>query len=451
MLWGRSNRIILGFRCLRSNVNSTHRHVGHIEFLNILDNFLLNENELDNSKSLIIVHIHEINEVNLNLGYIAGDELYTKIFFLLSRALREQDQAFPLENNKIAILLANIRNKGHSVLAAQKLIRLVNCPFVIKGEEILVHITLGISYLNSCRVDSIKFLQSAEIALKKALVNHTAYEITSPNNELMLEERSFEINKSLEKALDNDEYFLMYQPKLDIKNKIPVGLEALIRWENKKLGIISPEIFIPLLEKTRLINDVTNFALNTALRKQKELAESIIDIPISVNFSPTVIQLPKIEEFIFNAIEIWGKNSSSLIIEITESTLMNNSDLTIQALNKIRDLGISISIDDFGTGYSSLSYFKNIPANEIKIDKSFIQDISNNKDDYNIVHTIINLAHDFGHKVVAEGVENKETWEILDYLGCDVIQGYYVSKPLVFDEIVKWLSRDHAFIKSNVC
>jgi EAL domain-containing protein (putative c-di-GMP-specific phosphodiesterase class I) len=179
--------------------------------------------------------------------------------------------------------------------------------------------------------------------------------------------------------------------------------------------------------------------LNTALRKQKELSENYLDIPVSVNFSPFVIQQTNIDEVINKAMGIWGNNPSNLVVEITETAIMDNGKETIRILSKIKDIGVAISIDDFGTGYSSLAYFKNIPADEIKIDKSFVKNLLNDKADYNVVRTIINLAHDFGHTVVAEGVEDEETWRALKILGCDVIQGYLVSKPLIYDDLIKWL------------
>ncbi len=414
------------------------RHDGHIDFINVLLDFL-KQSELSKSYSaLVIVKISDIDEVNINFNYHAGDQLYSQAFDWLIDNTREKDIVYPLTSDKFAILLGNIKNKGHVILAANKLMQFSNQQFVIQSEDIFSQISIGIALAKDKNIDAIKFLQNAEIALDLAEQNHKSYEILSSEKE-GLDDKSFEMKSNLDTALNNSEFFLMYQPQVDVNSGMPIGMEALIRWENPRYGIVPPDVFIPYLEESRLINLVTDFVLNTALRKQKELSEKYLDIPVSVNFSPFVLQQKNVEEVINKAIGIWGNNPSKLVVEITETAIMDNGKETIRILNKIKDIGVAISIDDFGTGYSSLAYFKNIPADEIKIDKSFVKNLLHDKADYNVVRTIIDLAHDFGHTVVAEGAEDEETWKALKILGCDVIQGYLVSKPLIYDNLIKWL------------
>ncbi len=414
------------------------RHDGHIDFLNVLSKFLKKPQLSNPYSALVIVKIIDIEEVNTSFDYDIGDQFYSQAFDWLTDNTREKDIVYPLTNNKFAILLSNIKNKGHVILAANKLLQFSNKRFAIQGEEIFSQISIGISLAKDKQIDAIKFLQNAEIALENAEQNHNSFDILLHETE-KVEVKSFEMKSRLETALDNNEYFIMYQPKVGANNGIPVGMEALIRWENSHYGTVSPDLFIPQLEKTRLINEVTDFVLNTSLRKQKELSENYLDIPVSVNFSPIVLQHTKIEEVIVKALGIWGNKPSNLVVEITETAIMENRKKTARILNKIRDMGVAISIDDFGTGYSSLAYFKNIPADEIKIDKSFVKNLLHDKADYNVVRSIIDLAHAFGHTVVAEGVEDEKTWEALKNLGCDIIQGYFVSKPLIYNDLTNWL------------
>ena len=421
-------------------MNKLNSYDNHIDFLNIVDDALAEVN--NNNFAIVIFKLNDIHDINTSYNYNIGNKLYHRAYEWLNDNTRDGDIVHPLTIDKFAVLLKDIKNTGHLKLAANKLIQFNSEYYSIDESVIFSQVTLGIFLTTIKKISSIRILQNAEISLELADKNKTSYEITNEIDEKneKKEIKSFALKSNLETALENNEFYLTYQPKVNANTGSPVGVEALIRWNNPQLGLVPPDLFIPYLEESRKINLVTDFVLNTALRKQIDLSNHNFQLPISVNFSAISLQQPMIDKIINKAIAIWGNNPSNLALEVTETALMENTKETISILNNIKENGVTISIDDFGTGYSSLSYFKNIPADEVKIDKSFIQNIIHDRADYDVVKTIICLAHDFGHSVVAEGVENIQTWDILKTLNCDVIQGYYFSKPLIYEDLLKWLA-----------
>ena len=219
------------------------------------------------------------------------------------------------------------------------------------------------------------------------------------------------------------------------------GAEALIRWENKERGFIRPDIFIPIAEQSGQIQDITWWSLNTALRHAMEWPKPWKPLKVAVNISAKILKDLAFVDSVRSALSVWGVSPEQLILEITESALMEDTSRSFITLEELKAIGVGISIDDFGTGYSSMAYFKNIPANELKIDQSFVFHMLSNAMDQHVVNTIIELAHGFDLKVVAEGIENVETFEALKELNCDVAQGYHVARPMPQKEFIQWLNK----------
>lgn len=415
-----------------------------IKFIELLEQRLVNNTCNEYLSALIVIKLEDIRKLNTTLDYVIGHQLYMMVGEWIQKSFNNIGQIYSLEDDKYVILLEKIMNENHVILAANKLLNIDSKTFQIEKYNVSSHVILGITVFQKNSKDATKCLQDAEIALNIAEENNAQYEIFS-NDKSNKYTLAFDIRSKLEHALDNNELYVVYQPKMHAKTKLPVGAEALLRWNNPVFGHVSPELFIPYIEKSPLMNTISDFVLNTALREQREWSSINPDVSVSVNFSPIIMQQPQIEEIIKRAMAIWGNKPEKFIVEITETMFMESGNENIETLKKIMNNGIEISIDDFGTGYSSLSYFKNIPANEIKIDKSFIKNLIHDKADYKIVRSMINLAQDFDHRVVAEGVESIETWDILKELGCDVIQGYVVSKPLTIEQFTKFLRGHHCY------
>ena len=243
------------------------------------------------------------------------------------------------------------------------------------------------------------------------------------------EQKLYHYEKELGKALDNNELFLQYQPRFDIKGKIVLGAEALVRWRHPELGLIPPDVFIPIAESSNLINEIGRFVLCEACQQAAAWNAEGYQIPISVNLSPRQLSSCDFVQDIRDALNFTGLPGHLLELEITETHVMENINQVLPILDQIRAMGVKFSIDDFGTGYSSLMYLKKLPVDTLKIDRSFIMDIPGDTDGENLVCAIIQMAHTLHMRVVAEGVETKTQQAFLRYNGCDELQGFLLGKP----------------------
>ncbi len=248
------------------------------------------------------------------------------------------------------------------------------------------------------------------------------------------------MENNLLKAITNEEFVLHYQPYWDINTKKIVGMEALVRWQSKDMGLVSPGKFIPVLEDTGMIIEVGEWILRTALRQIKEWQDKKYPaVTVSVNLSLIQFRQKEMIEMVKKAIKEFGVHPSLLTLEITESAFMQDIGYTNSVIKTLKDIGISISIDDFGTGYSSLAYLKRFPIDNLKIDISFIREITTDSDTASIVTAIIAMAHTLNLKTIAEGIETEEQWKFLRLLRCNMGQGYYISKPLPAEDAIKLL------------
>ena len=244
-------------------------------------------------------------------------------------------------------------------------------------------------------------------------------------------------------AYENDEYSLCYQPKIDITKQRLDGAEALIRWHSSKYGLVNTQYFVDILEESSLLMPVTKWVLNMSLRKCLEFQKIVSDFKIAVNLSPALLTDDDIVDVVAGSINIWNIEPSSLVLEVTEGAMMKNPALSMDILKKLDAIGVGISIDDFGTGYSSLSYLKNLPAKEIKIDRSFVMNMLDDPRDKSIVRAAIDLAHNLDLHVVAEGIEQQGMQDSLTDMGCDYGQGYHIARPMPEDALKQWLSESH--------
>jgi diguanylate cyclase (GGDEF)-like protein len=389
--------------------------------------------------ALLLINIERFRKLNALYGYEAGDELLVELGQRIQAVARSKDIIARMGNSEFIMLLPEIKNQGHALLAVHKLITYLQAPFKLNGNPHKINAHVGVSIYPEHAQDATGLLQKAELALMSARHSVEPFFIYSEQGK---ETRvtDWDLEGRLNYAQEKDELKLYYQPKVCLQTGRLFGAEALIRWETEDRGFVRPDIFIPVAEQSGQIRSITRWVINTALRQIQEWPISEEHLTVAVNISANVIRDTTFVDSIRNALNIWGMKAERLMLEITENTLIEDMSSTIVTLETLKALGVGISIDDFGTGYSSMSYFKNIPANEVKVDQSFVFYMLENEMDQRIVNSVVELAHGFGLTVVAEGVENEATLNALTEMGCDIAQGYHIARPMPQRDFVQWLA-----------
>jgi diguanylate cyclase (GGDEF)-like protein len=388
--------------------------------------------------ALLVVDIQRFRRINSVYGYSAGDQTLEALAAVLSQVAREQDFAARISADQFALLLSGIANEGHAKLAALKIQRLLDEPLVIDGSSIRCATRIGTALFPTHATTAERLLKEAEQALDVAKQTDQLFGI-SENRYQDSEEELWDIEKEIDNAIDNDELKVFFQPKIDIASGIPVGAEALVRWQNPQRGLISPAHFLPVAEASGFIKQITGWMLNSALRLSGNWPQHWGKLEVSVNVPTRMLEQPEFLDLVQSACALWKQQHTVLCLEVLEQSLIKDVSTSFRVLKALRARGIRIAIDDFGTGYSNLSYFKDIPVDIIKIDQSFIAGLLRDQASSNIVSLIIDLAHKFGLEVVAEGVEDAQTLALITHLNCDQAQGYFYAEPLPEAEFIKWL------------
>lgn len=388
---------------------------------------------------VISLDINQFKMYNDTLGRDVGDILLRDVADRLDSIVRESDSLARLGGDQFGILLQPVNNVR---VATERVITQIldsfDIPFSFQGKQLCVSLTMGIACFPEDGTNEETLLANAESATQRAKRNGLPYQYFDPLNDVSPEDQ-LRYSGQIRTALDNNEFMLHYQPQVDIETSRITGAEALLRWEHPVEGTVMPQRIIPVAEQLGMITPITNWVLVTALKQCKQWAYDGIHIPVAVNVSARSFHNPRLLEKIQSALNEADVNGECLEIEITEATLMQDLDRATDVLNRLSDIGVTIAIDDFGTGYSSLSYLKQLPIHTLKIDQSFIADVAFDLQDVAIVRSIIDLGHNLGYKVVAEGVENGMAWNMLNSLGCDTAQGFHISKPLADNHFSSWL------------
>ncbi len=409
-------------------------------FLKLLSIQVSDANIYKSKIGLLIVDIDRFYRINNIFGYEIGDQILQKFATLLRNVVRAQDYVARIGDNRFALILTDIMNVGHAELAAHKILRLLQVPFSFKEEKLYVDCTIAISLCPTHASNYLYLMKECESVLHEAKqANKKIGKSALPEDEGISD--SWDIEMALDGALEKDQLLIYYQPKISLNNGRIVGAEALLRWNHPEKGFISPDYFIPIAERMGNIKPITNWILNTVLRQSAEWTNKWGPLSVSINIPPDLILSPDLKDHILNALNLWGNKNIILFLEIIERSLVLEPERSFSILRELQEMGVSISIDDFGTGYSSLSYFEKLPVNELKIDRSFIFNVVSNTFSQNIVKLIIDLAHAFGMKVVAEGVEDLATLRYLKKINCDIAQGYYFAKPMPQEKMMEWLEK----------
>ncbi len=386
--------------------------------------------------ALMFLDLDRFKVINDTLGHYAGDLLLIEVARRLEKCVRGMDTVSRLAGDEFTVILTSINTPEEAALVAKKILHALSFPVCLEARNVFISTSIGITTFPVDGKNINQLIKNADTAMYHAKeLGRNNYQFFSAfMNQKVLDELEMETN--LRNALKNGEFLLHYQPKIDLTTTKIIGVEVLIRWKHPELGFISPARFIPHAEKTDLIIAVGDWVLYTACKQSMQWQiDGIPPIRISVNLSGMQLKRNDQVENVARILTETGLSPHLLELELTEGVVMENAEATISTLNKFKEMGIKLSIDDFGTGYSSLSYLKRFPIDTLKIDQSFVRDITTNPDDEAIASTIIAMAHSLRLKVIAEGVENKEQLELLHSKGCDEVQGYYFSRPVPEDEL----------------
>ena len=409
---------------------------------------LLLSKDNNTSSGLLVLRVVSLHDVNIIHGYENGDDFMSRFSLFIHEVFPKADLIIRIGNNEFAILLKDILNKNHILLAINKILRDLSNPFLIKNEQVYAKVSIGAALFPDDARDAEQLLICADTALAKAVSEVKDYSFFSTQS-IFKGYSNVEISKELDKAIDKFELSLLYQPKIDLQKNEICGAECLMRWTNSMMGSVPPDVFIPIAESTGQIMDLTVWSLNVAFKQAQQWCSKWSGFQIAVNLSAAILYDPNIIQMIKSALNMWSIEGDKVILEVTESAVMLEPEHSLEVLKNLTELGLHLSIDDFGTGYSSLAYLKCLPVAELKIDKSFILDMNENEDDKMIVRTIIELAHNFKLSVIAEGVENRETMIALESLGCDKAQGYYISRPVTDSDLNEFIQSSEWKINTN--
>ncbi len=388
----------------------------------------------DASVAVLLVDVADVATLYARLGFEASTLFLRGLTNAFAQVLTSRGTIICFGDGRYCVIISALRNRGHAILAGEKLLRVADDLVTAAALAFKVQISIGIALHPSQTGEPNALLRYAQLAAASARSQSMRLQVYDEGcADRVL--KSWELSDAFAKALDNGELSVFYQPKIAILGERVAGVEALSRWLRDGKAIASPDAFIPLAEEAGLVDVATWYVLSNALR----LAAECGDLPVAVNISSRMLHHPEFMDMVRTAIATWGVKENGLTLEITEGALIADFDQASNRLAKLRDCGLRISIDDFGTGYSSLSYFKRIPADELKIDKSFVMRMLLDPADRSLVETIVRLARQFRLATVAEGVEDRETYEVLADMGCDYAQGYLFSPAISGDSLKEWL------------
>ncbi len=442
--------------------NSRSPFFGHFDALTALPNQLMFYDQVQRMLALakrkelplylMVIDIDRFRELNQTLGHTSGDELLRQVAGRLSGSLRESDVLGRIGGDVFGLMLPDVQDNDQAGIVARRIVDTLIQPLRLEGQEVFATASIGIVCYPNDGDDVHALICNAEVALRHAKSEgRNRYHYFEAGMQEDTRERLI-LETDLRNATLRQEFVLHYQAKASCANGRITGAEALLRWQHPKRGIVPPDQFIPLLEETGLIVQVGRWVLEEACRQLVAWQQAGLDIPsVSVNLSARQLQSETLLADVATVLLQSGLEPACLDLEITESMLMDNAEMAIRTLTALKQKGVTISLDDFGTGYSSLAYLKRFPLDAVKVDRSFVQDITADSDDASITRAVITMAHHLKLKVVAEGVETQEQLALLISHQCDVIQGYFFSRPLSVPAMTDLLSADKCLPDSLLC
>ncbi len=433
----------------RKETEKRLEHLSNYDYLTNLPNRVLFESVLSQTikradrnnthMALLYLDLDDFKKINDSLGHDCGDMLLQSVSKHLSNSLvRENDLVARLGGDEFAIILDGITNPEDATVVANKVLKLADHPITFHGKEVYSNTSIGIAVYPMAGKSTTELIKNADTAMyaAKQAGRHQYRFFTDELNSKA--QRRLKLDTNLHGALENNEFYMFFQPQMSLKTGKIVGVEALLRWESAELGLVPPDEFLTVAESTGLIVEIGGWVLNKACEEFKCLNND--ELTLSINLSTFQLLDSKLASSVKSAIDKYQFKSDMLILEITESLVMTHIENSLELLNKLKALGAAISIDDFGTGYSSLSYLRRLPIFELKIDREFVKDVDKDSNDQIIAKTILALAKNLNLRTVGEGAETQAHMDFLKENGCDYVQGYFVAKPMSKDELMKFLN-----------
>ncbi len=406
-------------------------------FLDRLQQAILRSHRDEKGLAVLLIDLDGFKQINDALGHHAGDLVLQEVAMRLRNALRASDTVARLGGDEFAVLLP-ATDVNRAELAARKILHDLQHPFLTEDRPLMVSASIGIAAVPWHASSSDEVLQKADAAMYLAKGDRTGYVVYNLNRDHRVNSR-LSLASAMRQAIDRHQFFLDYQPIVHLRTNAVQAVESLLRWDHPELGRLLPDDFIRVAEHTGLVNPLTSFVVDRALSEWPRSARPD-SCGIAINVSPKCLHHSAFPGLIRDTLKTHGLAPTSLILEITENLVMSDPDGSIRCLDELHDMGVRLVIDDFGKGYSSLSYLRRLPVDEIKVDRSFILGLADGEDD-TLVRSLIELAHNLGMTVIAEGVETEAVLQQLGELNCDAVQGYYLVKPASAREIASWIGR----------
>lgn len=412
-----------------------------------LDNILREVgHDANKNVALLFIDIDDFNNINSSLGNKIGDSLLIKLSTVLTEvSYKYTKYAYQIGSDEFAIILVDYRKDINIVIdVANHVIQQVAKPINIDGYELHCSCAVGICVYPECATDADSLLKNSGAAKDNAKkIGYGSYSLYTEEMSKKANMRTL-ISADLREALDRNEFFLQYQPMVNATDGQVVGVEALLRWRHSSLGNITPDIFIPAIEELGLIHSIGRWVIFTACREISKLhTAGFPDLSVAINISPHQFNKGDIASIVAEAIWESGISPGKVELELTEAVVMTDTEKSVLMLNVLQTMGVKIAVDDFGTGYSSMNQLTKFPISILKIDRCFIHDVDKSSSNYAIVSTMVRMGKQLGFTVIAEGVETKEELEILRNEGCEIIQGFYYSKSLSINDLVKYLEENN--------
>jgi diguanylate cyclase (GGDEF)-like protein/PAS domain S-box-containing protein len=391
-----------------------------------------------NKVAILFFDLDMFKNINDSMGHSKGDCLLQQVSKRISTSLRKEDTIARLGGDEFVIIAGSLESRKDAALVAENILSLFSRSFVIEDQEVFISASMGISLYPHDGEDSDVLLRNADAAMYRAKSEgRNNYQFYAPILTEKISERLI-IETSLRQALERNEFCVHYQPQYSLNSEKIIGVEALLRWNHPKIGMVGPDKFISIAEETGLIVPIGKWVLKTACMQLKQWQQAgCSPMRMAVNLSARQFWKPGLENIVANILEETGIDAADLELELTESIIMHDTPVVEETLEKLHQMGVGLSIDDFGTGYSSLSYIQRFPLDRLKIDRSFVRDIMTNVEDARMIVSIIALGHCMNLQVLAEGIETKDQLKYLQQQGCEEAQGFYFSCPLPVNELEK--------------
>jgi diguanylate cyclase (GGDEF)-like protein len=387
--------------------------------------------------AVIIMDLDRFKDVNDTFGHEYGDHLLRQVGQRIRETVRQSDTLARMGGDEFGILLTGITQRRQATIAARKVLSVFETPFEIEGHSLDVGASLGIAMFPLHAQDGRTALRLADLAMYQAKRDGGGYAMYEPAPSDTEARRRVTLMSGFRQALERDELILFYQPKVTIATGEQAGVEALVRWQHPEHGLLSPDDFVPLVERTGLTRSLTHWVINAALRQCRAWQQDGIDLTVAVNLTMRDLQDPELPQAIARLLRAYSLPAGALAIELGESEITAES--VLEVVSRLADLGVRFSIDDFGSGYSALSYLNRLPIDELKIQRSLVTNIIENEQEALIVRSAVDLAHRLGLRVVAQGVEGGDVFAQLAELGCDCGQGYFIAPPMPAAALEEWL------------